>query len=293
MDSARFVIPDDRAQEDILDTTCAICHKIAINPKTCMRDHLFCHTCIHTHLQTSSICPGDTSHKHPLTRVNIFPSRIAQRLISRLTIRCENNGAAVKAYVGGVRKRTRQKVGCKWSGRVSELEGHVEQCGFRFVRCEKCDTEILALGLDAHSRNCGKGVVVCDMCDENVSAEEMAVHNDVCTGVGVLCPNHCLVQPGKRTDVTLLRRGDVKKHLESCPKQIVTCVYGDVGCTFRAFRENLQTHMEEQLESHMELVLEAVKEVRRVSGRVLELERKFEMHFQRLNDLENALREKA
>lgn len=270
MDISRFICPpgDERTLEDLGDMHCFICKKIVVQPMQCRDDHMFCKACIGIHLTTRTTCPADGA---ALSINDINSCRFAEKILSRLIIRCKNNSKnGTSNLVGAIRKRLRYPVGCAWEGKVRDLPEHAKTCAFRTVLCKACGRDDIPLvGLPTHVKGCVDRNINCDLCEKTMLARHLEKHLQICPAASIYCPNHCLLHPGKSTDVRMFPRRDLQKHLEKCPNATVDCEFCEIGCTFRGHRGAMPAHMERTMQQHLRYMRTGLMELKRlVNGKL-------------------------
>lgn len=247
---------------------CSICDKILVQPMQCRDEHMFCKTCITAHITTTAVCPADGAE---ISISDLHRCNFAEKVLSRLSIRCENNSINGTTHlVGAIRKRLRHPVGCPWIGKVRDLAEHASSCAFRTVVCKACGrTDIPLIGLSAHMKSCIDRTIACELCGEAILARHLEDHLRRCPDASMYCPNHCLLSPGNSTDVHMLRRRDLKAHLKECPNEIIACEFHELGCSFRGYRKAMPRHMKNAMQAHLSclrsglLRVSAILDVRR------------------------------
>ena len=126
--------------------------------------------------------------------------------------------------------------GCEWVGEVGGSKQHINTCPKRPWNCQHCDFK---------------------------STFEAGIqHVEECTNYPIPCPNKCEIpvvsqalplssncQP--QTQICMIPRCDIEKHLAECPLEMVACEFADVGCKVRTTRQELKRHMEESQQEHL------------------------------------------
>ena len=126
---------------------CCICTNVIKDPVMCENEHIFCKSCITTHLTNSQTCP---TCMQPLTVQTLQPaSRGIRNLLSELKILCEFFDRGCENYV-----------------ELGDLKRHVAECGFAPVVCsnEECQLEVNKQDLLQHV--CERRQVKCHNCLE-------------------------------------------------------------------------------------------------------------------------------
>ncbi|EGC29578.1 hypothetical protein DICPUDRAFT_42674, partial [Dictyostelium purpureum] len=67
---------------------------------------------------------------------------------------------------------------CSQKITISELNGHIETCQFRFVKCKNqgCEMELRFKDLQVHSDKCGYEVIMCQLCNHEVIRSKLEHH---------------------------------------------------------------------------------------------------------------------
>ena len=180
-------------------------------------------------MQKTACCLAKTelSHEADLRR---------QRRVDSLTVKCKSNG-------------------CNWSGPLSALLDHGQNCDFADVRCEACGEQIARRSLEEHRRdNCRNRLIRCRRCNEQgphaeiVGLDAPFTKKHRCPKALVTCPNQCR---GSRK----IERGLLAEHLKVCLLQNVECEFKIVGCRAQLNRKSYAQHMRDQQQQHLLMLL--------------------------------------
>ncbi|XP_036864321.2 TNF receptor-associated factor 4 isoform X8 [Manis javanica] len=122
--------------------------------------------------------------------------------------------------------------GCRWSGPLRHLQGHLNTCSFNVVPCpNRCPTKLSRRDLPAHlQHDCPKRRLKCEFCGCDFSGEAFENHEGVCPQESVYCENKC----GAR----MMRRLLAQHATSECPKRTQPCTY----CTKEFVFDTIQSH---------------------------------------------------
>ncbi|KAM9993989.1 hypothetical protein ACTFIZ_011952 [Dictyostelium cf. discoideum] len=128
--------------------------------------------------------------------------------------------------------------GCKEIINIDQIDTHIENCKFKFVKCSHngCDIVLRLNSLKEHENQCGFKLVKCEYCgcDDTIQME-LKEHHDQCPKFPIVCPQSCSIT----TDRDL-----IKSHLENdCNNTIIPCKYYEYGCKVEMKRSELQNHL--------------------------------------------------
>ncbi|XP_064351943.1 TNF receptor-associated factor 4 isoform X1 [Camelus dromedarius] len=122
--------------------------------------------------------------------------------------------------------------GCRWSGPLRHLQGHLNTCSFNVVPCpNRCPAKLSRRDLPAHlQHDCPKRRLKCEFCGCDFSGEAFESHEGVCPQESVYCENKC----GAR----MMRRLLAQHATSECPKRTQPCTY----CTKEFVFDTIQSH---------------------------------------------------
>ncbi|ELK26939.1 Serine/threonine-protein kinase Nek8 [Myotis davidii] len=157
-------------------------------------------------------CPED---QLPLDYAKIYPDPELEVQVLGLPIRCIHS-----------------EEGCRWSGPLRHLQGHLNTCSFNVVPCpNRCPTKLSRRDLPAHlQHDCPKRRLKCEFCGCDFSGEAFESHEGVCPQESVYCENKC----GAR----MMRRLLAQHATSECPKRTQPCTY----CTKEFVFDTIQSH---------------------------------------------------
>ena len=141
-----------------------------------------------------------------------------------------------------------EKIGCKWRGKLNELNGHLETtCQLEAVQCPKgCGVSLKRLDIVLHIKSeCSQLVINCPHC--LVRGEKHFIegrHLEECSNCPLSCPNHCSAT---------ISSSDFDEHKNICPLEVVNCEFNSLGCNTDMPRKDVKTHNKENLTNHLNL----------------------------------------
>ena len=208
-----------------LQHDCAVCLMTLKEPYiTDCCGNSFCRLCIQRVQSSKLPCPLCNE-----TAFNIFPNKWLQRSLREFRVYC--------AY---------KKSGCEWSGKLGELEQHLNSkptpetrmngCLHVELDCTySCGTTVQRKSLVEHEESCVRRPYTCEYCHSFESPyNEMVDHWNECGSYPVLCPNRC-------TAVTF-KRNRLDQHLnEECPRIVIRCEV----CEDEVPRQLLPVHLQQ------------------------------------------------
>ena len=178
---------------------------------------------------------------------------------------------------------TYKEDGCKWIGKLRDLEKHLnigsensqelEGCKFAIFDCIYCDDPIRRASLYEHrSRKCPKRPYICDYCNDYRSNYTDVTENHVqeCPHAPVKCTNY-----GCKASV---KRRDLGKHIEEdCTKTIVNCEFSFAGCPSSFPKDRLDNHNSRFSSHHTSLMAKHfLTSSREMNEKVVKLEKENE-----------------
>uniref|UniRef100_A0A2K6L4A9 TNF receptor-associated factor n=1 Tax=Rhinopithecus bieti TaxID=61621 RepID=A0A2K6L4A9_RHIBE len=157
-------------------------------------------------------CPED---QLPLDYAKIYPDPELEVQVLGLPIRCIHS-----------------EEGCRWSGPLRHLQGHLNTCSFNVVPCpNRCPMKLSRRDLPAHlQHDCPKRRLKCEFCGCDFSGEAYESHEGMCPQESVYCENKC----GAR----MMRRLLAQHATSECPKRTQPCTY----CTKEFVFDTIQSH---------------------------------------------------
>ena len=126
---------------------------------------------------------------------------------------------------------------------------HDKVCPKKPVSCDKCDWKGIRDRQDDHrSNNCPQRPFVCLYCGEKGTYKAITgPHDAVCKKKPGPCPH-------SECDIIIQRQG-IKRHLESCAYEEISCKYAKLGCGTKVIRKDAPRH-EADASNHHELALQ-------------------------------------
>ena len=195
-----------------------------------------CQICIEEIKLENKPCPSCKSEKF-----DGFEDKRLKRSLCEFRVHCSN-----------------KKRGCRWIGKLGELENHLnanptqtrqlEGCMIVQVNCLYCTKPFQRSIINSHqSDQCPKRPYSCIHCKNFDSYyDDVATnHWPVCGFYPVRCPSKCGEAP---------ERQNLEKHIANdCPLTIVHCKFKNVGCEVKLPREDMPTHLTESIGAHLTL----------------------------------------
>ena len=228
----------DFAESPADDLLCKICQYPARDPQqtnTCC-GQIFCTMCLDKYMESKILdnkqCPYCKTV--PFTFV---PDARSKRYVGSLKVFCPC-----------------KSLGCTWTGELRSLEEHLVKdidnkrgCPFTELQCSNgCGVVMQCRLVEGHLKSeCELREVKCEYCNTTGSYQWInSSHHEECPKYPVECPNHC--------EVGLVRREEIRGHLEECPLAIVECPYAAVGCESVVRRKEEMEHVMGSVGQHME-----------------------------------------
>lgn len=176
--------------------------------------------------------------------------------------------------------------GCKWRGKLGELDPHITECKYFNVVCSlNCGAIIPRLQEARHNQlMCPEREIKCQYCDSFIKSKLISDHIRNCEESPTFCSNNC--------GCVRLKRKDLVDHMENeCPLVTINCPYG--GCDAKMKRKSLKKHISESMFEHMEIMRKSYDakdhEEREISLKVACLEKQVES----LTTINNNLQQKT
>ena len=213
------------------DVLCKICCLPSRDPylSQCC-GHTFCKSCIDGTKETSTV-----SSACPMCRTEEFPTvqnKQVDRAIRSLHVFCNNKSE-----------------GCDWEGEVNDITKHLTSCLHEDVTCDNnCGLSVQRRHLSDHLANgCSHRIVECQHC--HTTGQHQLIegeHKDQCPKFPIQCPNHCTIGTVCREELDV--------HQRSCPLEMISCEYYDMGCEVMLARKDIKEHNKENVDEHLNLV---------------------------------------
>ena len=200
---------------------CAICLDIINTPvqATCC-GKLFCKVCQENSIKQDTKCP------HCRNTMKVFEDKRCQQEINALKIVCPY-------YVRD----------CAWSGCVSDLKQHIDNCQYKFVKCPNhckyntySDAYLLRKHLENHLANtCADRLVTCEHCKNKTKSKDLNDHHNNCKRYPIPCPNKACKEK--------IPREEKNQHVDKCAYTTVPCQYKEFGCGTKMMRKDVDNHL--------------------------------------------------
>ena len=204
----------------------------------------FCQVCIEQLKSENKPCPSCKSEKF-----DCFEDKRLKRSLYEFKVYCSN-----------------KKRGCRWIGKLGELENHLnsnptdvrqlEGCMAVQVNCLHCSKQFQRSIVNVHQQDqCPKRPFSCAHCKNfNSHYDDVASnHWPICGYYPVQCPNKCGKAP---------QRQNLKKHIANdCPLTVVDCSFMHVGCEVKLPRKDMPNHLTKSIGTHLKLQAESHKKL--------------------------------
>ena len=136
---------------------------------------------------------------------------------------------------------------CKWNGKLSEAETHLNTCITFLIECSDCKLIFPRGDTKMHKDIlCPLRLVNCDYCSSRSGpSKDLDRHNQVCLLYPIDCPNGCGSKPHRNTMAT---------HRSDCELEEVTCPFSEYGCkAIPMLRKDLLAHKKELYIEHLDM----------------------------------------
>ena len=192
----------------------------------------FCYACISSFYNQGKPCPvcgqpDFSRHSH----------RKFQRWISNYKIYCTN-----------------KVLGCGWSGKVDQLEAHLDpdgdNCQYVGTKCPfNCQQTIPKKKVEQHvAEECVRRDFTCQHCNFKATYEEVVgKHLGECRNAPRKCPFSC---------GATLKLEMMDDHIKNCPG-VTECQFRAVGCDEKIPRQDQEEHSKRSIQKHVQLTAAA------------------------------------
>ena len=225
------------------DFDCPVCFQLIWNPflTACCGNH-FCETCVKSTKEKSNQCPF--CNEKPISGIT---DKKFQRQINELQVYCVH-----KTH------------GCSWVGELGKVTKHLEkdksdgECKFVLLPCSlTCGKQLLRCELKEHlTEECPLRTCVCEYCDYSSTYKDVTtMHYSDCPNYPIVCPNSCTEEK--------LKRSSLDHHLLTCPDEVVSCSFNEMGCENMMKRRCLQQHIEANVIHYQQMMFDALKNVKK------------------------------
>ena len=146
---------------------------------------------------------------------------------------------------------------CKWSGKLSEAERHLNTCVAFLIECADCEQIFPRRELLSHkSELCPMRETICKYgCKKSGHFEDLGKHEQFCTKIPILCQNGCGME---------FPRKDLAEHKNVCELEAITCPYTEYGCNAKPIlRRDLLSHKKENIVEHTDMSLNTIKQLKK------------------------------
>ena len=158
---------------------------------------------------------------------------------------------------------------CNWSGKLSEAEGHLKNCGTFLIKCNLCKEVFSRSERELHeTEQCPLRIVKCQYCNQDKKAKFLSQHCNICSQFPISCPNECGAE---------FPRIKLSEHRSECELEAITCPYKEYGCKAESMlRRDLLAHKKEFYIEHQDMSLVQIShsqsEIKRLKDEITRLE---------------------
>ncbi|EGC31507.1 hypothetical protein DICPUDRAFT_39824 [Dictyostelium purpureum] len=221
------------------DYVCPICFDIYYKKEVyqCKEGHCSCKDCWIKSLKNKKEC------MQCKTKVNSFNelSRVRQveKFLLKICVCCPYSFKnIIRVYES--EKLIKDGGGCNEIIKLEELDNHIENCSFRFIKCkyhEKgCNDKIRYNENETHISKCEYRPIICPHCSNVYLLKTIEQHYLECPSMLIGC-KEC----NKK-----IKRGEMGNHLDKeCQEVIIPCKFSQFGCNDKIKRRNLENHLEQ------------------------------------------------
>ncbi|EGC31510.1 hypothetical protein DICPUDRAFT_7370, partial [Dictyostelium purpureum] len=203
----------------------------------CRQGHCSCKDCWEKSLERKKEC------MQCKTQVNSFNELSRNRQLENLLLKTEV--CCPYSFENIIRVDDSEELikdsnGCKEIIKLEELDNHIENCSFRFVKCkyhEKgCMDKIRFNENETHISECEYQPLICKYCYDFYLLKTIEQHYLECPSMLIDC---------KKCN-RKIKRGEMDNHLnKECQEVIISCKFLKFGCNDKIKRKNLENHLEQ------------------------------------------------
>jgi len=178
---------------------CGVCTLILRDAMHGCINHVFCKACITKHIECgikingNVMCPGGCNIV--INPGKLEPSKVVDRMVNTLTTRCSNDGCTWQGDLLDLVQvhqincdfilQTCVNNGCNQNYLKKDILQHNEECLFKIIQCNYCQTEVLRMNKEAHAVECLNEHVKCiyydigckkELCRKDIHSHEQTNH---------------------------------------------------------------------------------------------------------------------
>ncbi|KAM9970871.1 hypothetical protein ACTFIR_002735 [Dictyostelium discoideum] len=242
--NSKFTINDVLLNQESLQKknkySCPICFEFFYKKSIyqCKSGHMACQQCWEKSLKNKKqcmICISKVNSTNDLSRCLVIEQDFGKK--ECYCIYSFNNFIDC-ANQEKITLKKDEENGCKEIISVDQLDRHIENCKFKFVKCSHIGCEIVLRlnSLEEHENKCGFKLVKCKYCDcDDTIQKELENHHGGCSKFPIDCPQSCSI---------MVERDQIKSHIDrDCNNSIIQCKYYEYGCKVEMKRSDLQNHL--------------------------------------------------
>ncbi|KAN0055676.1 hypothetical protein ACTA71_011559 [Dictyostelium dimigraforme] len=254
------------------DHSCCVCECLLIETLQCRNGHVACKNCFTKIAELKKECM--TCRCEIKSIESLSKNRYLEKEVRKLKINCPNsffkrelnkNGDGNEGSSANENEQSQQQQqeqqeqkqplikdtenGCKEILTIDQLDNHLKQCEYRFMKCTNlyandlcseldiCDVEYRYNQSEKHRDECPYGIVGCKLCGKDCSRVDLESHT----------LNHCpkqLVKCQVCNQDQLIAKCDLDEHLNvECPLFEINCLLKESGCNEKVKRNQLSSHL--------------------------------------------------
>lgn len=118
-----------------------------------------------------------------------------------------------------------------------DIEQHKDVCEYRPYTCEFCGCTGTFVSITGNTTS---------------QRTPVKCHYEICEHYPLDCPNKC---------DDIIKRKDLKAHRESCILELIVCPFSSIGCTAKAPRRDVDSHIQTTTQAHLLLMMKSQQEI--------------------------------
>lgn len=222
------------SQKIIQDFKCPLCTGVYSEPMVDQCGHVFCKGCIMKYIQNEGKCPINQTK---LDGSLISSLSIVREILDKQQVKCKN-----------------RDVNCLWTGKLFELEPHLEEkCLRQKVKCthEECNCFVFREDLESHLIYCEFRIVNCPDCQLEIPYNQIITHQELCPKFKLKCPQEC---------EETVERSEIGWHIrETCLNTVIECPYKEVGCPSKICKKDINDYLKTNFDCHNLMMIQHIK----------------------------------
>eukprot|EP00794_Sanderia_malayensis_P003024 gene3024-3483_t len=230
-------MPAFSAIKDFLE--CPFCLQIYVDPYRLQCGHRVCEVCLYSMTR-------DKTRTCPIDGMGI----VTDKAVIDLDLKEKLKSVIAECPLA--------KKGCKWSGKIKDLEAHRRNCGFNEICCPKgCGSMIQKNHIARHAQaGCNSSLTRCKQCFSEMSTDQLKIHKCPCQRYR--CPNGC----GKQN----MSLEELSMHTDAangkCPAANVSCIYKEMGCSYVGTKDSMDKHVQSEMKEHLHTACKSLSKMK-------------------------------